>query len=227
MRISKTFVVWSLVLGICSSALAMGGNPPAQPKEAPKYKLQVLKMEVIPASQVKNLSSKKVLMVIAPKDFHDQEYAKPREILESKGAQITVASSSKNTAIGMYGMKVTPDVSLSDVKASDYDAILFIGGIGAMVYNNDPQALSLAIEAKKNNKVIGAICIAPAILAKAGILNGVKATVSPYGARDLKKAGSKYTGEKLEIDGKIYTANGPAASEAFGNAIARRLQAAQ
>jgi len=120
-----------------------------------------------------------------------------------------------------------PDLVLAECKADDYDAIVFIGGPGASEYFDNPQALALARESAAKGKVLGAICIAPTILAKAGILNGIKATVSPYGARDLKKGGSKYTGEKLEIDGNIYTANGPAASEAFGNAIARRLQAAQ
>jgi len=224
MRISKAFVIWCLVLGICSSAMAMGGNPPSQPKEEPKYKLQVLKMEVIPASQVKNLSSKKVLMVIAPKDFHDQEYAKPREILESKGAQITVASSTKKTAVGMYGMKVTPDVSLSDIKASDYDAILFIGGIGAMGYNEDPQALSLAIEAKKNNKVIGAICISPVVLAHAGLLKGRTVTCFPDGSAEVEKGGAKYTGSDLEIDGNLITANGPVPAKKYGQALAEALK---
>ena len=220
-------IIWLLFLGYWSlPAWAMGGKPPV--KEEPKYKVEILKMEVVtsptPTYQTADLSSKKVLLVIAPKDFHDQEFSKPKEMLEAQGVKITVASSTTNTATGMYGKKVKPDVALKDAKATDYDAVVFIGGNGAAVYADDPQALSLAIEAQKHGKIIGAICIAPVILAKAGVLEGKKATVSPYGTGDLKKAGATCTGKNVETDGKIVTGKGPAAAESFGEALLQALQ---
>ena len=201
----------------------MGGKPPA--KEEPKYKLEILKMEIVPAFSVspEALSSKKVLMIIASKDFQDQEFSKPKALLEAKGVKITIASTTLKEAIGMYGSKAKPDILIENAKAADYDAVVFIGGNGALGLANDPQALSLAIEAKKNDKVIGAICVAPMILAKAGILEGKKAAVSPYGKSDLKKAGAVITGKSVEIDGKIVTGSGPAASEKFGEAILEQL----
>lgn len=211
---------------LANSVFAMGGAPPK--KEEAKYKIEILKMEVVtaPASaySAKDLSSKKVLLIIAPKDFQDQEFSKPKEILEARGVKVTVASSTTKISTGMYGKKVKPDIALKNAKATDYDAVVFVGGNGATVYTNDPQALSLAIEAQKHNKILGAICIAPVILAKAGVLEGKKATVSPYGISDLKKAGATLTGKDLEIDGRIITGKGPAAAENFGKAILEALQ---
>jgi protease I len=197
-------------------AWSLGGQAPK-----PNYKLEVLKMEVIPASS--DLSAKKVLLVIAPRDFHDQEFSQPKAILEAKGAKVTVASS-KQTSTGMFGAKVKADILLKDAKAADYDAVVFIGGNGAEVYVNDPRALSLAIEAQKNDKIIGAICIAPMILAKAGVLEGKKATVSPYGKKSLVKSGAILSSKAVEIDGKIVTGSGPRSAEEFGQALLKLLE---
>ena len=172
-----------------------------------------------------SLSSKKVLMIIASKDFHDQEFIKPKKILEKNGIKITIASTSLRVATGMYELRVKPDLLIKQAKADNYDAIIFVGGIGASALADDPSALSLVREAQRNNKIIGALCIAPVILAKAGILEGKKAAVSPYGINDLKKAKAFCSGKKVEIDGNIITGGDPGAAEDFGNAIIKALSA--
>jgi len=219
-------IVWSLVLGIWSFALAMGGSPPASPEAKSKYKLEVLKMELVPASSISELklSGKKVLMVIAPKNFQDKEFSIPKGIFEKAGVKVTVASLSTDTATGMYGLKVKPDISIKNAKASDYDAIVFIGGSGATVYKFDPYAHSLAIEAKKNDRLVSAICLGPVILAKAGILEGKKVTGSPAGFHLLLEGKAKVHKEKnVVVDGKIITGSGPEAAEEFGKAVLNNL----
>lgn len=203
------------------------GGPAPEKKEKPKYKLEVLKMEIIPATlatlKVGKLSNKKILMVIAPKNFHDAEFTKPKAKFEAQGIEVTVASASTNTATGMYGKKVKPDISLKDAKATDYDAVVFVGGSGVTVYKNNLNALALVLEAKKHNKLIGAICLAPVILAKADIVRGKKITVSPSGKHLMKKAGATCTGNRVEVDGLIVTGSGPDASEEFAEAIIQKL----
>jgi len=219
------FALCTLIFALLFSSVAwaMGGKPPA--KVEPKYKLEILKMEIVPAvpSSPEGLSSKKVLMILAPKDFQDQEFSKPKDLLEAKGVKVTIASTTLKEAIGMYGSKVKPDILIKDAKAADYDAVVFIGGNGALALVDNPQALSLAIEAKKYNKVIGAICVAPMILAKAGVLEGKKSAVSSYGKSVLKKRGAVCTGKSVEIDGKIVTGSGPGAAEEFGEALIKTL----
>jgi protease I len=227
-------IIWLLLLGYWSLTVAMGSPPPAkeESKEKPKYNVKTLKMEVInsPTPEVKiktkakDLSTRKALMVIAPRDFHDEELSTPQELFKLKGVKVTVAAATSEAASGMYGARVKPDILLKDARAADYDAIIFVGGDGASVYYQDADALGLAIEAQKQNKVLGAICIAPLILGKAGVLEGKKATVSPFAAKDLKDAGAIYTGENVEVDGKIITGKGPGAAEEFGRAILGALQ---
>ena len=170
-----------------------------------------------------NLSGLKVVMIIAEKDFRDEELQKPKEILEKYGAKVIIASSTTNIATGMLGMKIKPDILINEIKVEEYDAIIFVGGSGASQYWNDPIAHSIAKEAIKKDKILCAICIAPVTLANAGVLQGKKATVWPSEAERIKNMGAIYTGANVEIDGKIITANGPAAAEEFGEAIAKAL----
>ncbi len=71
---------------------------------------------------------KKVLMVIAPDQFRDEEYLEPRRILEVRGCAVTVASTSIEPATGMLGAVVKPDTTIDKVKAADFDAVVFVGG---------------------------------------------------------------------------------------------------
>ncbi len=183
--------------------------------------IQIPKEEV--AKEEKALAGKKVVMIIAPQNFRDEELLEPKQILAEKEVEVKVASTSLEIAKGMLGAEVKPDMLISDIKSEDWDAIILIGGTGSSVYWDDSSVHSLLNEAVKQNKIVGAICIAPVTLANAGILSGKKATVYQSEAQKLKDKGAEYTGEGVERDGNIITASGPPAAKEFGNAIAQAL----
>ena len=162
---------------------------------------------------------KKVALVIAESQFRDEEYQVPHDLLQKADFTVSTVSTSKETAIGKLGLKVKPDTLLTELKPSELDALIFIGGGGSEQYFDDPLAHRLAREMVSLNKVLGAICIAPVILAKAKVLVGKNATVFPDGAPILEQNGAKVTGTEVEIDGLIITGNGPEASDAFGQAL--------
>jgi protease I len=170
-----------------------------------------------------SLQGKKVLMIIAARNFRDEELLEPKAILERQGAAVIIASSSLSPARGMLGASAQPHVLLRDVKSADYDAIVFVGGSGASEYWDNPTAHQIAREALSRGAVVGAICIAPATLARAGILKGKKATVWASESGQLKNAGAQYTGESVEVDGNIITADGPQSAGAFGKALVTAL----
>ncbi|MBC7337341.1 MAG: DJ-1/PfpI family protein, partial [Clostridia bacterium] len=66
----------------------------------------------------KNLATKKVLMIVAHRDFRDEEFFEPKKTLEGRGARVVVASSSLEEARGMLGSTVKPDLLLKDVRAA-------------------------------------------------------------------------------------------------------------
>lgn len=169
------------------------------------------------------LTGKKVLMVIAPKNFRDEEFFKPRVVLQSEGAGVVVTSKTTEEATGALGGKVKPDINLSQVNVQDYDAIVFVGGPGSSVYFNDQQVLDLAKEAVGQNKVVGAICIAPSILANAGVLQNRKATSFSSERGNLEAKGVNFVDQPVVVDGKIVTATGPQAAETFGQKLTEVL----
>jgi protease I len=171
-----------------------------------------------------SLVGKSVLMIIASNNFRDEEYLHPREVLENEGAKITIASSTKKEATGMLGTKVVPDILIDEVDIDDYDAVVFVGGSGANEYWENEKAHEIAKKAYEKSKVIGAICIAPVTLARAGLLKGKKATVYTSEIENIKKEGAIYTGNSVEVDGKIVTGDGPSAAKEFGEKIAELLK---
>jgi protease I len=113
---------------------------------------------------------------------------------------------------------------LKDLDVNKLDAIIFIGGGGAEQYFNDITAHQLLKSAKEKGKIYGAICIAPVILANAGLLKDKNATVFSSEIETIKNAGAIYSTDDVVVDGKLVTANGPAAAKRFGEAIVTLLK---
>lgn len=167
---------------------------------------------------------KNVLIVIAPANYHDEEYKDTRAAIENANLQVTVASKDTSTATGLLGGNVNIDIELSQVETSNYKAIIFIGGPGAHDYFEDEDALRLALGFYLEGKVVAAICSAPTILANAEILAGKKATCFPGYESNLTSKGATYTAEAVTVDGLIVTGNGPEAAKAFGEKVVEIIE---
>jgi len=172
---------------------------------------------------------KKILMVVPHRNFRDEECFVPKEFFEGKGYAITVASTVKGEAAGVQGGTVEAALSLDEADAAGYDAIIFIGGPGTPSVRSSPHALEIAREAAEKGKVLAAICWAPTILAKAGVLEGKKSTVwlgndPEYGMgtnQVLEKYGAAHVNEGVVVDGRVVTADGPAHAAEFAEEIAK------
>lgn len=170
------------------------------------------------------LIGKKVAIVIAFRDFRDEEFSQPFSRLTKEGATVTVASSHKGTAEGMLGKQVKIETLISDLVATNFDAIVFVGGGGAQEYFDSAAAHRLAKTAIQNGKVVGAICVAPAILANAGVLQGKIATGFPSILPILRKGGAQVSKEPVARDGLIVTANGPQSADKFAATLTEALK---
>jgi len=195
----------------------------------------------------KTLENKKIAMIIAFKDFRDQEYFVPKEILETAGAEIKTASNSKSaksaeeggeedlssstkkgTATGADGGEVEVDLLVSEINPASFDAVVFVGGPGCLENLDNEDSYKVARDTVSQNKVLTSICISPTILAKAGVLEGKKATVwtsvmDKSAVKILENNGAIYEDKLVVIDGKIVTGNGPDAAKEFGEAIKELL----
>jgi len=175
------------------------------------------------ARKTERPKAKRAVLITARENFRDEELFETKRILDAAGVETVIASSRIGAIRGMLGNIAEARILVNQVRVDDYDAIIFIGGLGAAEYFDNPVALNIAREAAHKRKVLAAICIAPTVLANAGVLNGVRAT-SFLSERDgLVQAGALYTGVPVERDRFIITGSGPMAAVLFGQAIADTL----
>ncbi len=166
---------------------------------------------------------KKAVLIVAADNFRDEELFDTKRVLEAAGVETVIASSRIGIIRGMLGGTAEARIPLNQLRVDDYNAIIFVGGSGSAEYFNNPIALSIAREAAARRKVVAAICIAPTVLANAGVLTGVRATSALSEQARLAQAGAIYTGVPVERDRFIITASGPLAAATFGQAIADTL----
>jgi len=166
-----------------------------------------------------------ILMIIAPERFRDEELFITREELEKAGHRTVIASSVKGVCSGSRGGFAEASLTLSEVHIDDFDAVVFVGGGGSKVYFNHTNALKIASEMAARGKVVAAICLAPVILANAGVLRGKNATVAGTEAHTIELQGAVYTGPGVTVDGNIVTCNAPKGSRLFAQAVNERLKA--
>ncbi|HWR24864.1 MAG TPA: DJ-1/PfpI family protein [Methanosarcina sp.] len=166
----------------------------------------------------------KILMVIPPERFRDEELFVTKEELEKNGHSIVLASTKEGIINGSRGGNAESEITIDKINTEEYDVVVFIGGGGSKLLFNNQDAIRIAQEMNKQQKIVSAICFAPVILANAGILKDKKATVAGTEAKTIEEQGAKYMGPGVQLDGNIITANAPKASRLFGQKINNLLQ---
>ena len=165
----------------------------------------------------------KVLVVVPDRDYQDVEYDAVRTFLGRAGYEVVVANSTGGTSTGLSGRRVQADVKIGKADAADYRGIVLIGGPGAEAYADMPDLRGLVRHMARSDRVVSAICIAPVILANAGVLEGRMATVWPDRADRIAQRGARYVNEPVVVDGKIVTGDGPGSAEQFAQAVVKAL----
>jgi len=165
----------------------------------------------------------RLLMVIPPERFRDEECFETRAVLEEAGHQVVIASTKTGSCPGSRGGAVKSTALLSDIRIDDYSGVIFVGGGGSKLLFNNQDAFAIAQKMDRAGRVVAAICLAPVILANAGILKGRNATVAGTEAKTIMEKGATYTGPGVTEDRNIVTANGPKSSKLFGQRIVSLL----
>ncbi|GAG04689.1 unnamed protein product, partial [marine sediment metagenome] len=141
--------------------------------------------------------AKRAALIVASQNFRDEEFFETKRALDAAGVQTVIASTRIGIIRGMLGI-AEANILVGQLRVEDYNAIIFIGGPGAVEYAVNPAALNLAREAVRQRKILAAIDTAPTILANAGVLTGVRATSFLSERNRLIQAGAVYTGIPVE-----------------------------
>ncbi len=174
----------------------------------------------------KRLAGTKILMVIAPEQFRDEELLVPRAIFVELGAEVVVASTRLGPSKGMLGAVYEPEALLKEIDGKAFNAIVVVGGMGSPEHLWDCAELhGLLKQMDQDEKIIAAICLSGAALAKSGVLKDKEATVwpMPESLSALAQGKARYRDQPVVSDSRIVTANGPDAAAEFANAIAAKV----
>lgn len=168
-------------------------------------------------------------MIVAPLDFRDEELLEPRVRFEAEGAAVEVASSMPGVAHGELGAAVQTDLTLAVADPGRYRALVVVGGDGArhhLWHNGDLHALLR--RARAAGVTVGGICLGAVVLARAGLLRGVRATAygEPHVRDDLTARGAIWVEDDVVTDRGIVTADGSHTAAAFADAVVAAVRAA-
>lgn len=168
-------------------------------------------------------AGKKAVLIIGSQNFQDEELYGTKRVLDAAQVQTAIASTRTGAIQGVLGNMAEASIPVNRLKVDNYDAIIFIGGLGAAEYASNPTVMNMVRETVRKGKIIAAIGVAPTILANANVLAGTRAT-SYISERDrLIQAGATYTVFAVQRDRSIITATGPQAAVQFGRAIVEAL----
>jgi protease I len=171
----------------------------------------------------------KLLVVIAPERFRDEELFEPLTVFQKAGIAYDIASVKAGPCTGMLGGRCEATLELSRAGEAGYDGIVIIGGAGSPEFlwgNSRLHALVTGFATA--GKLVSAICLSPVVLARAGVVRGKKATVfrTADSVAEMRKGGADLREDALVIDRGVITANGPAAAQKFGEEIVSALRRA-
>lgn len=175
---------------------------------------------------------KKILFILMPKDYRDEEFYEPYNILKEKGFELDVASFQKGIAVGANGYEFSPNLVIDQIKDEDfnkYDALVIPGGPGSTKYLWNNKTVQSIIKLFHNNqKIVAAICYAVIAVVQSGILKGKNATVYPtQEAKEILQNNNVnfvHDGTVSLKTEKIITSQGPAFAKDFAEQISMLLQ---
>ncbi len=162
--------------------------------------------------------------VIVPlaEGFEEIEAVTIIDVLRRAGANVTTIYLTINPVTGSHGIPIMADKAIEAVAASDFDCIALPGGMpGSKNLRDDKRIIELVRDFNEKNKIIGAVCAAPIVLAKAGILSGKKATCFPGHESEL--AGALIVSVPVVRDERIITGKGPGCALPFSIELVEAL----
>ena len=153
--------------------------------------------------------------------FEEVEAVTVIDILRRGGIDVITASVMKNPVTGSHGITLVADTDFSTLNPSDFDGIVLPGGPGTKHLRESRAVIDFVKAVYSRNGYTAAICAAPTVLHKAGLLNGKTVTVFPADAAAL--TGAVVTDAPYEVDGRVITGKGAGTAVDFSLALVREF----
>lgn len=153
-------------------------------------------------------------------NFEELEAISSVDILRRGQVDVTIVSLSNEIVKSKHNVNIKADAIFEPNKDYGFDMIVIPGGTTDYIENNSFVEY-LKVQSKKDVRIC-AICAAPTVLGRIGLLKGKKAVCYKGMEKDL--IGAQYVNENVVIDGNIITSRGPSTAIEFGFAILKQLK---
>ncbi|MCF0215124.1 MAG: DJ-1/PfpI family protein [Fibrobacteraceae bacterium] len=159
--------------------------------------------------------------------FEETEFVTPFDYLQRAGMEVYMASISDSTAVqGGHGLVIEADGLLCDLNVDAFDAVLLPGGgVGVQNLGASQAVLDVVKGFDDAGKFVFAICAAPTVLSKAGVLLNRRATCYPGCETNMNC--KEFSTDRVVVDGKFVTSRGAGTAEEFSFAIIEILGGAE
>ena len=165
----------------------------------------------------------KVLCCFAP-GLEECEGLVSVDLLRRAGVDVTIAAvSEKRRIVGAHGIQIDCDALLTEVDYSAYDALLLPGGMpGTENLFEDEIVRALACDYAEAGRIVAAICAAPTVIGRLGLLKSRRATCYP-GCEDRLFAAEHVDADTVR-DGNIITGRALGAAIPFALEVIAALE---
>lgn len=159
-----------------------------------------------------------MIIVLLAEGFEEIEALTPVDILRREGYEVKTVGVTGRTVVGSHGIPVVCDALPEEIELDAVEMAVFPGGMpGSLNLDSSEYTDKVITSVLSRGGHIAAICAAPLIFGRRGLLNGKRATCFPGFEEEL--IGATVTGESFVTDGNITTGKGMTVSLEFAREL--------
>lgn len=150
--------------------------------------------------------------------FEITEAMAPLDIMRRAGLDVKTVGVAGSEVQSSHGVTVKADITLDELTYHDIEGAILPGGMPGTINLRESSRVRHCVQhCYDEGLLVAAICAAPSIFGRMGLMNGRKATCFPGNEKEMH--GAECTGAHVETDGNVITAKGAGCAIEFGHAI--------
>ena len=163
-----------------------------------------------------------MIAVLLADGFEEIEALMPVDMLRRAGLDVKTVAIGSKIAVGSHKIPVICDMEAAEVNKDELSMVIFPGGMpGSLNLDASPYTDSFIEAVTKNGGRLAAICAAPLVLGRRGLLEEKEAICYPGFEDELR--GAKISESSVVTDGNITTAKGMGVALEFAHEIIRLI----
>ena len=161
-----------------------------------------------------------MILILLADGFEEIEALTPLDILRRGGFDVKTVAIGSKIAVGSHSIPVVCDMEASEVDTDKISMVIFPGGMpGSLNLDASPFTNKIIDAVLKNGGKLAAICAAPLVLGRRGLLDGKNAICYPGFEAEL--VGAKISDKSGVTDGNVTTAKGMGVALEFAKELVR------